>query len=73
MEPMRLNVNLSDIQDAKTEQNEEFLSSVISVAKTIVRRGGTVTFQQEYGNGPTDKFLIMTTIEQVDQWIDQYF
>jgi hypothetical protein len=72
--PINFIINITDVEDALTLSQSQFLDAVFSHAKEVVGEGGKIILQREYtyiNSGPevkTDLLAVFSTSEEIDNW-----
>ena len=68
-----LQIDITDIEDAKVEYNRVALNSILSTVKEVLAASGRVVLKRSYCNAPDDIFRVYSSSETFEKEWGQWF
>lgn len=68
-----LQIDITDIEDAKAENNRVALDSILSTVKEVLAASGRVVLKRSYCNAPDDIFRVYSSAETFEREWGQWF
>ena len=68
-----LQIDITDIEDAKVENNRVALNSILSTVKEVLTASGRVVLKRSYCNAPNDIFRVYSSAETFEKEWSQWF
>ncbi len=68
---MRLTITSDQYDDTLALGGSQFNTALLDIAREVVRRGGVVVVQTEYGNASPDIRRVFRTERDLDKWEEE--
>tara|TARA_Y100000034_G_C6536985_1_gene231528 strand:- start:8 stop:238 length:231 start_codon:yes stop_codon:yes gene_type:complete len=70
---IEMQIDITDLEDAKTEGNRVVISSIASTAKEVLGASGRVVLKRSYCNAPDEIFRVYGSTDTFEKDWEQWF
>ncbi len=70
---IELQIDITDIEDAKNANNGVLIDSIASTAKEVLESSGRVIIKRSYCNAPDDIFRVYSSADTFEKDWNQWF